>query len=110
MVFCFEGINFSNPLGWCLSGEDSVYLGKTLHSILFWDQTSPTSITSLTEELDLQLGAVCQRDPKLSYKDWEESAGWRIRQPLSLCVLDPAEDVDRSNWLERGHFRPPCEE
>lgn len=92
--------------GVCPSNDDSIYLGQALNSILFQADAfiSPNSLR--IEELKTLLWDVVERSHRRNFKDWEYGAGWKIdRSRLSSRPLDPTEDVDESNWMEKGHFK-----
>ena len=98
---------FDGGRGVCPAYADAVYLGEALDNYLFRDGNTTEPHGSLVEELKLRLGEVIPRSGIKSLWQWKIDAGWLKDQSESLYGLDPAEDVDESNWLEKGHFREP---
>ncbi|KAL9023859.1 MAG: hypothetical protein Q9196_006926, partial [Gyalolechia fulgens] len=90
----------------CPSSDDSVYLGEALDEMFLWDETSPLSIDEIAEVYEARLREVRKRSPRADYYTWMRENGWIIsRNRLAEPTLDPAEDVDGSNWMEKGHFK-----
>ncbi|KAL8942534.1 MAG: hypothetical protein Q9211_001345 [Gyalolechia sp. 1 TL-2023] len=90
----------------CPSSKDSVYLGEALDEILFWDETSPSSLAEIREVFEARLVEVRKRSPRRDYFTWMHENDWRVDSSrLTARTLDPSEDVDGSNWMERGHFK-----
>lgn len=83
--------------------EDMVYLGQAYEKVLFLEDYTDVPAQSL-ETFSSRLKEVMPRCEKVSETQWEYEMGLRIRLPKNALVLDPSEDVDASNWLERGHF------
>ncbi|KAL9001673.1 MAG: hypothetical protein Q9188_005356 [Gyalolechia gomerana] len=99
--------------GPCPSSEDSVYLGEAFDDVLFCDETSSSSLDATssssldatTKVFAARLAEVQKRSPIKNFVTWELEAGWSVDwDRLTERTLDPAEDVDESNWMERGHF------
>ena len=72
---------------------------------LSYDPASNLSLDTLKNDLECQLRDVSQRSLVCSYSSWVYEAGWVIKKRRSQYGLDPTEDVDASNWLEKGYFR-----
>ncbi|KAI4184965.1 MAG: hypothetical protein L6R41_004400, partial [Letrouitia leprolyta] len=88
------------------SNEDSWYLGEAIDEILFWDESSSSSRDVLLEAFNARLAEVRERNSGNNYTERSHGAGWMIKKNrLSERNLDPSEDVDESNWTERGHFK-----
>ena len=96
-----------NPKGVCPSSEDSVYLGQAVNDILFGrDTASTSSINASKGALESLLVEVGKRSPTMGIREWEYKAGWRIHKwRLTSCPLDPTEEIDESNWMEKGYFK-----
>jgi len=65
VLFCFwdemnENENEFEMQGVRPTGKDPIYLGQAVDRILLWDETSPTPMCSLMEELDSRLKEVRQ--------------------------------------------------
>lgn len=94
--------------GWCPNDEDSIYLGQALETILALDQDSlQATRDDMVPELKRRMAEVSLRSRKSTVEEWEVSAGWRFEYGPSIYTLDPNEDIDDSNWMEKGHFRVP---
>lgn len=83
--------------------EDSIYLGEAfeehLYAADFRDHGSSTQIfRSRIEETR-------PRCKKVEREQWERQMGLRVDLPLDALTLDPSEDVNETNWRERGWFR-----
>ena len=99
--------NDTGPEGICPAYADALYLGEALDKILFRDKNSTEPHGDLIKKLEMRLTEVMPRSVT-------ERPGWQsqyrfegLRSSESLYGLDPAEDVDESNWLEKGHLREP---
>ncbi|KAL8754190.1 MAG: hypothetical protein Q9184_005190 [Pyrenodesmia sp. 2 TL-2023] len=102
--------SFDTPTldGFCPSSEDSIYLGEALDNILLWDETSPHSLDSLTKVFEARRAEVHERSRLQNFRAWSYDNGWRVGDSrLKDHTLDPAEEVDESNWMEKGHFKKP---
>lgn len=51
------------------------------------------------------LQEVGQRSPRIKLVDWKMENGLRYKREDLIYTLDPSEDVDESNWREKGWFR-----
>ncbi|KAL8855295.1 MAG: hypothetical protein Q9178_008059 [Gyalolechia marmorata] len=93
------------------SSEDSIYLGEALDDILLWDETSPSSLDSLTKVFEARRAEVHERSRLRSLRNWSSDNGWYVyKKYLVEHRLDPAEEVDESNWMEKGYFKKPNED
>ena len=88
--------------GYDVDKEESINLGAALDRLLF-NKNSDISRACLVAEFESRLSNVCRDDRYSEWDDWALGAGWSTRD--ALCDLDPAEDVDETNWLQRGYFR-----
>ena len=86
---------------------DALYLGEALDKILFRDEDSTEPHGDLIKKLEMRLTEVMPRSETRTEEQWRNQMGWFTDRSESLYGLDPAEDVDESNWLEKGHFREP---
>lgn len=94
--------------GWRPNDVDSVYLGQALENSLALDQDSlHATRDDMVPELKRRMAEVSFRSRKSTVEEWQLSAGWRFEYGPSIYTLDPNEDVDESNWIEKGHFRIP---
>ncbi|KAL8846978.1 MAG: hypothetical protein Q9221_007964 [Calogaya cf. arnoldii] len=92
------------------SSEDSMYLGEALNDILMWDKTSSSSLDSLAKVSEARRAEVHKRSQRLIYQKWVADVGYKVDESLlTEHTLDPAEEVDGSNWREKGHFKKPIE-
>ena len=83
---------------------DAVYLGQAYEKVLFPEDYNDAPAQSL-ETFTSRLEEVVPRCEKVDINQWEYEVGWRIVLPENTLTLDPSEDVDESNWKERGWFR-----
>lgn len=94
--------------GWCPKDEDSVGLGRGLENILALGQnSSEDTVAHMAQELESRVKEVCSYSTKSTLRAWAIAAGWRPEHGPSMLTLDPSEDVDDSNWMEKGHYRVP---
>ena len=89
--------------GWVINDKESIELGAVLDRLLFYDENLDISTESLLTEFESRLSNVCRKTPTSDLHRWALEAGWAIED--ALCALDPAEDIDETNWLQRGYFR-----
>ncbi|KAL8937887.1 MAG: hypothetical protein Q9216_004193 [Gyalolechia sp. 2 TL-2023] len=88
------------------SNEDSIYLGEALDDVLFWDETSSLSLDAVQQVFEERLAEVRNRSARKDIGVWVLETGWWVgTDRLTKRTLDPSEDVDESNWTERGHFK-----
>ena len=99
--------NDTGPEGICPAYADALYLGEALDKILFRDKNSTEHHGDLIMKLKMRLTEVMPRSEKKTRTQWLNQLGWSMDRDESLYGLDPAEDVDESNWLEKGHYREP---
>ncbi|KAL8722593.1 MAG: hypothetical protein Q9225_000949 [Loekoesia sp. 1 TL-2023] len=92
--------------GVCPSSDDSIHLGQALYGILLKTYASKSSEIALSKELETLLWKLPTRGAWRNFRDWKYEAGWLIDSSrLSSRPLNPTEDVDESNWMEKGHFK-----
>ena len=92
------------------SGEDSVYLGQALDDIIMWDESSFSSLDSLKKEFEARRADVHKHTACRQRLDYDIIISSRFEDSfLTEHTLDPAEEVDGSNWREKGHFKKPIE-
>lgn len=92
--------------GPCPSGEDSVYLGEAFDDVLLCDERSSSSLDATTKAFEARLAEVRKRSPtKNRWTRLLEAGWWADWSRLTERTLDPAEDVDESNWMEKGHYK-----
>ena len=84
--------------------NDTIYLGQAYEKILFPEDYTDAPAQSL-ETVCSRLKEVIPRCEEIDVVQWEYEVGIRIDRPKNALRLDPSEDVDESNWKERGHFR-----
>ena len=51
------------------------------------------------------LQEVKERSPRMVFDDWAIDNGFKVQKKEFIYTLDPSEDVDESNWREKGWFR-----
>lgn len=91
--------------------EDSVDLGQGYEKVLIPEDYTDNSAQSF-ETFISRLKEVIPRCEDIDRVHWQYEVGVKIDLPENALTLDPSEDVDESNWKERGHFRTatgnPC--
>ncbi|KAL8792905.1 MAG: hypothetical protein Q9195_004482 [Heterodermia aff. obscurata] len=92
--------------GTCLrpTPEDSIYLGQAYEKVLFPEDYTDAPAQSL-ETFVSRVKAVFPRCKKVDEPQWEYEKGLLIDLPDNTLTLDPSEDVNETNWQERGWFR-----
>lgn len=90
----------------CPNFEDSIYLGQAGEKVLFSDSRSDMEALQVSiKELSARVKEVFPRCERVDRKELEYKMGLRIDLDKDAPTLDPSEDVDESNWRERGYFR-----
>ena len=97
--FNYKGREYS-----CSDVKDAVYLGQAYQKVLFPEDYTDAPAQSL-EIFTSRLKEVIPRCEKVSRPQWEYEMDLTIDPPENALTLDPSEDVDESNWKERGYFR-----
>lgn len=95
-----HGSRIDSLFGFCPSSEDSIYLGEALDDILWWDETSPHSLDSLTKVFEARRAEVHERSRLQHLGDWSFDNGW-FWGKINLLerTSDPAEDVIERNCM-----------
>ena len=89
------------------TSEDAAYLGQAYEKVLFPEDNTDAPAQSV-ETFASRLKEViprCEEMDSPGFWRWGYEMGFQIDLPENALVLDPSEDVDESNWKERGHFR-----
>ena len=87
--------------------KDAAYLGQAYEKVLLPEDNTDARARSL-ETFASRLKEViprCEEMDNSQLARWEREIGLRLDPPENVLSLDPSEDVDESNWKERGHFR-----
>lgn len=85
--------------------EDSLYIGEPCEKLLFREEYPNISIETLQAEFFARLEEVSQRSVIIYCQDRERRTGAFVDLDYDAPVLDPSEEIDESNWREKGLFR-----
>ena len=84
--------------------EDSIHLGKAYEKVLFTEDFEENPSESRNNFLSC-LKEVLPRCESVDHWQAERDIGYGMDIPPNFMVLDPSEDVDETNWREKGWFR-----
>ena len=84
--------------------EDSILLGKAYEKVLFREDYAEDR-SKKYDDLRSCLEEVLPRCETVAWEQWERDLGLHVDLPPNAMVLDPSEDVDQTNWREKGWFR-----
>lgn len=84
--------------------EDSIYLGEACEEYLFAAEHDHGSIP-ITQNFCSRIEETLPRCTPVDRLQWERQMGLRADYFPDVLNLDPSEDVDETNWRERGWFR-----
>ena len=87
-----------------LTPEDAVYLGQAYEKC-FLQEDNPDGCARSFEIFASRLKEVIPRCEEVHPAQWQYEVGRRVDPLDNALTLDPSEDVDESNWRERGYFR-----
>lgn len=85
----------------CPNHQDSVYLGKAYEKVLFPEDYPDEPAHTLKDYLT-RVQEVLPRCEKGDIVTWEYQIGLRVDLPENALTLDPSEDIDETNWQEKG--------
>ena len=109
VLFCIDRIvrpvSHEIAKGHAFESIDSVHLGQALDQVILYNKDSRKSRDDLIEVFEHQLTEAGQGREEIWFGEWQVQIGWRTDALDPICALDPAEDVDQTNWRERGYFR-----
>lgn len=98
------------PKSLSLNPEDSLYLGQAYEKVLFFEDYPDTPLRTLMNEFLARVQEVFPRCKEANTYEWIRQMGLRGEPSDGALTPDPAEDIDESNWLEkglqRGWYRP----
>ena len=84
--------------------EDSIHLGQAYEKVLFPEDYAEDPAKSRNDFISC-LDEVIPRCDFVEWSQWARDIGYGVELPEDAMVLDPSEDVDETNWRERGWFR-----
>lgn len=102
VVFYYS--SYDDP-GIALTYEESVYTGELCEKLLFREEHPDFKTKSLQTEFYERLEEISLRDERADYCDWEYRIGLDADIDWNAPTLDPSEEIDESNWREKGLFR-----
>ena len=80
-------------------------MGQKLEEVWFADADPSVSKYEAWKNFEEQLQEVSDRSTSMDIDDWALKNGFNFKVEDSIYTLDPSEDVDESNWREKGWFR-----
>lgn len=86
----------------CPNPGDSLYLGQAFEKALFFEDHEDTTLQTLSNELVTRLREVFPRCEKVKQVAWMCERGFYGDFDPETLTPDPAEDIDESNWVEKG--------
>ena len=90
-----------------ITPKDAAYLGQAYEKVLLVEDNTDApgqSLETFASRLE-EVISRCEEMDVSQLRRWELEMGFGIDLPENTLVLDPSEDVDESNWKERGYFR-----
>ena len=86
--------------------EDSIRLGKAYEKVLFQEDYAEGPVKSRDDFISC-LEEVFPRCESVRWQQGHRDIGYSMDLPPNAMVLDPSEDVNETNWQEKGWFRTP---
>ena len=96
---------FNSPLCKVFNNEESILLGQKLEDMWSTDADPSVSKSEALKIFGKKLQEVSGRSASMDINDWAVKNELKFKEKDLIYTFDPFEDVDESNWREKGWFR-----